>query len=105
MIYLQLNQSALTAGETSIKVSISFFIIYSLIISVSSVNNCPSIGILAFTDGVDWTRDATKTVADAANDSYCWLKNGGYMVCDGKWFETISGYLCAIERFVICLVY
>jgi hypothetical protein len=30
----------------SIKVSISFFIIYSLIISVSSVNNCPSIGIL-----------------------------------------------------------
>jgi hypothetical protein len=19
-----------------------------------------------------------------------WLKNGGYMVCDGKWFETIS---------------
>jgi hypothetical protein len=35
-------------------------------------------------------RDATKTIANAANDSYCWLKNGGYMVCDGKWFETIS---------------
>jgi hypothetical protein len=30
----------------NVKVSISFFIIYSLIISVSSVNNCPSIGIL-----------------------------------------------------------
>jgi hypothetical protein len=34
----------------------------------------------SITDGIDWTRDATKTIANAANDSYCWLKNGGYMV-------------------------
>jgi surface protein len=37
---------ALTADETSIKINSSFFIFYSLIISVSSANICPSIGIL-----------------------------------------------------------
>jgi hypothetical protein len=57
----------------------------------------------SITDGIDWTRDATKTVANAANGSYCWLKNGGYMVCDGKWFETISERLVEVVVVVTSL--
>ena len=41
-------------------------------------------------DGVDWTKDTTRTLAGAANDTYCWLKNGGYMKCDGKIFTNIT---------------
>jgi hypothetical protein len=44
----------------------------------------------SITDGIDWTRGATKDIASAANDSFCWLKNGGYMVCDGKFFTTLT---------------
>jgi hypothetical protein len=70
---------------------------------ITSIGSFTSGAVLGFgysayksiTDGIDWTRDATKTIANAANDSYCWLKNGGYMVCDGKWFETISERLVA----------
>jgi hypothetical protein len=36
------------------------------------------------------TKDTTRTLAGAANDTYCWLKNGGYMKCDGKIFTNIT---------------
>jgi hypothetical protein len=49
----------------------------------------------SITDGIDWTRNATKDIASAANDSFCWLKNGGYMVCDGKFFTTLTERLVA----------
>ena len=49
----------------------------------------------SITDGIDWTRNATKDIASVANDSFCWLKNGGYMVCDGKFFTTLTERLVA----------
>ena len=65
---------------------------------ITSIGSFTSGAVLGFgysayksiTDGIDWTRNATKDIASVANDSFCWLKNGGYMVCDGKFFTTLT---------------